>query len=353
MKMKKVLALLMAVMMVFAFTAQVSALGAPEMKAGLKGWLLSNVSVSAVDGSQNPNIDWTFTALKRSGVNTLDKAYKDYVKKAVGENADSLYLSDCARYVLAVGAAGLNVKNIGGVDLIKKITSADLTAEFFTAGLAFALIALDSNSFGTDADRGKIIDLLIEAQRDDGGFNTYLEADAEQSWTVDGEIDATGMVLQALAPYKTDTKCASVINDALQFIKTNKLPTAGYESYGSESAESTSQVLFALCSLGIDPLTSDYMSGGNNIIDALSAFIQTDGGGRCYDGTSNVMTSYQMLMAIDAYERYGRDMSGVYDMSSLELLRTKILYSNFGETMPRFAAFICTVIGFFWGIFTF
>lgn len=347
--MKRFFALFLAVAMLTTCTLQISAKSADEMKSSLTSWLLSNVTVPKTADGQDSVLDWSIVALARGGERVLSREYKKYVKEAVRKNAGSLYLSDSARYAISAGAVGLDASNVGGVDLISKITNADLTLEAFTASIAFALLALDSNSFGTDGDRQKLIDILVDAQRADGGFNTYLEANAEQDFTVSGEIDATGMVLQALAPYKNDDVCAAVIDDALDFIKANKLSTAGYEAYGIESAESASQVLIALSCLGINPLSSDYMSGENDIIDALSAFLNNDGGGRCWDGSSNKMTSYQMLMALTAFERFEKNMTGLFDMSRYGIISTNIMYSAFGAALPKFASFICLVLGFFLG----
>lgn len=348
--MKKIIAVLLAAVMLISCTVQASAYTPEEMQRSLRSWMILNVAVPETD-EQSSNVDWTVMALSRGGVFNKNEDYKTYVARAVAANANSLYLSDSARFVLAAGAVGLDVRDIGGIDLIKKIEVADLTQEAYTASIAFALMALDSNGFGTDADRQELVDILLDAQRNDGGFNTYLDADDSQSWTVDGEIDATGMTLQALAPYKDDTDCADAIDDALNFIKGSKLNTAGYAAYGSESAESTSQVLIALCCLGINPLSAEYMSGENDILEALSAFVNQDGGGRCWNGSSNVMTSYQIYMAVTAYERYSDGEAGIYDMSCLEILRTQMMYSDFGQALPKITSFSWSVIKFFCGLF--
>lgn len=68
---------------------------------------------------------------------------------------------------------------------------------------------------------------------------------------------------------------------ALQLLSDSQLPTGGFVSWDTENCESAAQVLVALTSLGIDPLTdSRFLKDGATVLDALCAFAVEGGGFR-------------------------------------------------------------------------
>nr|MCR5485436.1 hypothetical protein [Clostridiales bacterium] len=130
-------------------------------------------------------------------------------------------------------------------------------------------------------------------------------------------------------------------------IKTKQLDSAGFGDWG-ESAESASQVIMGLCCIGIDPCSSEFKKGENTMLTNLSTFINEDGGARCYDGTSNIMTGYQMLCALASYSRFTKGMPGVYDMSRQDEVCAKIIGSWIGQHIPFLAKILCAVVrGFY------
>lgn len=299
--------------LVFALSCGIPAFATTpvQMTDSLAAWLPKHITVAEVPADElDFYLDWTVFAMARSGFDDYNDAYAAYIGSAVAANAADLTLADETRLAMSTMAAGINPRNVGGVNLIKKVASADYRAELFTAPIAFSLIVLDSRGFFGFAQRKELKEILISAQRADGGFN-YALMDDGSGYTAAGEVDATSIVLQALAPYRSDPAVTPVINSALAFIQSQTLADGGYGFWGNSSAESTAQVLTALCELGIDPLSPEYVAdSGKNIFDALSGYINPDGGGRCWDGTSNIMTSYQMLYGLNAYDRYvGNEVS--------------------------------------------
>ncbi len=349
-KLSKILEVVLSLAVLLSCTVVSQAKSSEEMISSLCGWLEKNISVAGADGKVDSYLDWTVFATMRNGNKSLVDDYKSYIGAAV-KNEKLLYLSDYARLALTASAVGLDTENVGGTDLTAKILGCNFDNEVYSSSIAYALIALDSTGANTAAVRKTLKDILADSQRTDGGFNTYLAADSNASWTIGGEVDATAMVLQALAPYQNEKAIKPVVSKALAFIKTAKTENGDYESWGSANAESTAQVLAALCELGTNPLSKEYMGSKNTIIDALSTYINPDGGARCWDGSSNIMTAYQMLCGLSAYERYERGYVGLYDFSCLLPGCTCICHTAFGEKVPELAAFFCRVKGFFVRLF--
>lgn len=342
-KTAKITSVFLALLLVFSALFQVSALTPAEMSESLATWLPENISVADVEPDElDLYLDWTVFALARSGYDDFNEDYAAYIDGAVEANKDDLTLADYTRLAMCTMAAGIDPRNVGGVDLISEVSNYDYSLETSTAPIAFSLIVLDSRGYFSIVKRNTLINILLAAQREDGGFCYALEDDGS-GWTTNGDVDSTAIVLQALARYKSNDKVKPVIDRALNFIQGQLLPDGGYGGWGAGSAESTGQVLAALCALRIDPFSEEYVTeAGKNIFDALSGYINEDGGGRCWDGSSNVMTSYQMLYCLNAYERFengGPDLfnttetAGGIDSVIFSLMRlfTFAIYGIFGR----------------------
>lgn len=91
-------------------------------------------------------------------------------------------------------------------------------------------------------DRERILDEIVSSQNTDGGFSLSKG---------ESDIDITAMALQAIAPYYNDFSRDDVrksVDKAVEYLS-GKQDSSG--TFGS--AEADSQVVIALCSLGIDP----------------------------------------------------------------------------------------------------
>lgn len=345
----KIISLLLSLVMLFSISA--FALSAEQMSDRVIGWLQKNITVeeAAKENKIDSYLDWTVFATARADCDSYAKAYKSYIGSAVSENFDSFYLSDYARLALTAMSVGLNPKDIGGKNLLDAIAQTDYSTEMYTGGLFYALIALNAADYAEESQQ-KILNVILDSQRDDGGFNSYVKVDPAAYWTVSGDPDSTGMALQAIAAYKDSEKVKSAIEEAVDFAKTAQLSDGGFGSWGV-SAESTSQILMGLCAVGIDPLGADFTKGTNNMLTALSSFINEDGGARCWDGSSNIMTSYQLLMGVEAYERFAENEEGLYELSVLDEIKHEINNSWVGINLPFIAAFAVTVVEFFFNLF--
>ena len=118
-----------------------------------------------------------------------------------------------------------------------------------------------------------------------------------------GDPDATAMVLQALAPHREAPDVAEAIEKGLAFLSGNQLDNGGYRSFGQQCPESIAQVMVALCTLGIDPLSEEYQKNGNTLFDALYSYRLEDGTFKhTPDGESNNMSTMEVLYTLASYE---------------------------------------------------
>ena len=128
-----------------------------------------------------------------------------YTQGAPGDKADAAYAGATAKLAFVVAATGGDPTKAGGVDLIAQLTSleqpdgrfADRSSYGSYANLfghALALLALKQAG---QTVPGNVVQGLTSAQCPDGSFpESYPKANAT---TCTGSVDATGLVLQALA----------------------------------------------------------------------------------------------------------------------------------------------------------
>lgn len=157
-------------------------------------------------------------------------------------------------------------------------------------GLHLLQNGFDSPSCTTE----EAVKTLLSLQRADGG------------WAVTGDtsdVDVTAMVLQALAPDRAE--CADAVSRALDLLSARQLENGGFASYGVENAESTAQVIIALCALDIDPLTDmRFIREGETLLDVLARYRLADGSfshvaGGAYSETATI----QAFLAVTACQR--------------------------------------------------
>ena len=90
----------------------------------------------------------------------------------------------------------------------------------------------------------------------------------------------------------------------------------GFASWGAENAESTAQVVMALCALGIDPAADErFCKEGGSAVTALLGFRVEDGSFAHVGGTSDAMASEQGLQALEALRRFYAGEKRFFDMT--------------------------------------
>ena len=269
--------------------------------------------------NQSTNGDWAVMALARAGLSSdADKrwyaGYADELAKLLAANGGSFETTnENARLVLALTALGQNAKayTVGGetYDLVTPLTaktgSAYKATVPGTTSAAFAIIAIDSAPY-TVADTAAVpamIQYLLSMQNPSGAWKINDKNPADN-------VDATAMVLTALAPHKSETGVQAAIDKALTYLE-------GLTGYGNACTDA--QLVTAYSALGIDCTDAKYARGGKNPLTSLLSY-QTASGGFSLDSTaSNARVSprptEQAAYALVAYDRFKRGVNSLYDMS--------------------------------------
>ena len=269
--------------------------------------------------NQSTNGDWAVMALARAGLSSdADKrwyaGYADELAKLLAANGGSFETTnENARLVLALTALGQNAKayTVGGetYDLVTPLTaktgSAYKATVPGTTSAAFAIIAIDSAPY-TVADTAAVpamIQYLLSMQNPSGAWKINDKNPADN-------VDATAMVLTALAPHKSENGVQAAIDKALTYLE-------GLTGYGNACTDA--QLVTAYSALGIDCTDARYARGGKNPLTSLLSY-QTASGGFSLDSTaSNARVSprptEQAAYALVAYDRFKRGVKSLYDMS--------------------------------------
>ena len=290
----------------------------------------SLISGDYMDLAATPSGDWFVIGISRLGLKDDYDAYYSKIENIVKERYESegtlhkVKATEYHRVIFAVLASGGNPQNVAGVNLIKdgiydRANVAALDKQGIN-GFIFALIAADANAYEFPENvcdtREDIINGILEKELTNGGFSLTGTA---------LDVDVTAMAIQALSNYydREDVKC--VVDRALLKLSSLQQDDGDFVSYGYANAESTAQVVIALTSLGIDPLTDErFIKNGNTLFDGMMKYRMEDGGfAHCfgnpsYKEESNSMASEQILLAMVAMLREHNDMNKLYDFGHEE-----------------------------------
>lgn len=182
-------------------------------------------------------------------------------------------------------------------------------------GLMSWVFGLHLMNNGYESERYSATDItakLLELQCSDGGWAIMGQY---------GDVDSTAMTIQALAPYyETDTNIKAAVDRALGLLSEKQLDSGDYASYGVSNPESTSQVLVALSTLGIDAKNDEgFIKNGNDIFDGIGKYKLSNGGfchkeGGEVNGTATVQTFYAMI----SYLRFCDEKAPLYILDNAD-----------------------------------
>ncbi|MDD4124791.1 MAG: DUF4430 domain-containing protein, partial [Eubacteriales bacterium] len=135
------------------------------------------------------------------------------------------------------------------------------------------------------------------------------------------DVDVTAMAVQALALYyDTENDVKAVVDKALIFLSEKQLDGGDYSGYGTPNPESTSQVIIALASLGIDPVEdSRFIKNGNGLIDGLLKYRLPDGSfSHTENGAFNHTSTVQAFCSLVALKRYFSGYDAFYTLDKTQ-----------------------------------
>lgn len=281
----------------------------------------------------NPTIQsglWETVCFARGGYAVPEGYYELFysnVVKELNEGGGSISgdrtNTDYSKTILALTAIGKDPTDVGGYNLLSKLSNFTQIKRGGMMAYVWALIALDSNNYeiplnttGVQTTRELLIQTILDREVVTsagvrGGFSLYSDsADAAP------DTDVTAMTLQSLAKYKDREDVKPVVDRAVNTLAELQNSNGSYGTFGApETSESTSQVILALTSLGIDPAADPRFIKGDHWIlsDLMNYYV--DGGGFMHikaggtgngggePGTLNGMASYQAMQAMISYNR--------------------------------------------------
>ena len=154
-----------------------------------------------------------------------------YVTDCGGILHDRKY-TEYSRVILTVTAMGGDARNVAGYDLTAPLEDYEQTIFQGVNGAIYALLALDSGNYGSEAIRERYIAHILEKELPDGGW--CMMGDAP-------EADVTAMALQALAKYREREDVGAAVERGLKVLEAAEYTTS----------EAVSQTIVALCELGM------------------------------------------------------------------------------------------------------
>ena len=290
-------------------------------------------SIFSGDFLQNAGIgssDWLAIGISRFGFEEDYEAYLTALSQRVKALSDTDNATEWQRCAITASAMGGDPADLGGIDLVKGgVYGRDENNSVGKQGLngwIFALLTLDTMGYktpeGAEFDRERILDKIVSSQNTDGGFSLSKG---------ESDIDITAMALQAIAPYYNDFSRDDVrksVDKAVEYLS-GKQDSSG--TFGS--AEADSQVVIALCSLGIAPEADNRFVKNADLLTALLSYQNSDGGFSKLDGINGRLSdisdeesaekALKLFNDLDCdertYVRYGAELENAAEKYSLTL----------------------------------
>lgn len=270
--------------------------------------------------------EWMVIDLTRAGYDCPEGYYQnvvDYVNEKINdkEQLHRAKSTDNSRVILALTAAGYDVTDVDGHNLLMGLTDMTYIKKQGINGPIWALIAFDCYDYEIPANadaaeqvtRENLIAYILEKQLEDGG------------WALSGTVadpDMTGMAIQSLAPYyNTNADVKMAVDEALVCLSNKQYDNGGFGSIDGTCSESCAQVIVALTALGINPETdARFVKNGVSVVDAMCLFA-VEGGGFAHipDGGLNGMATEQSQYALASYFRFLDGKTSLYDMSDVTM----------------------------------
>ena len=259
--------------------------------------------------------EWMALGFARSGREVPD-SYYDSVVSYVDEKIDGngrLHATKCTtncRFIVALTAIGKDPTDVGGHNLLAGLNDMGYIRKVGVSGVIWTLIAFDCGKYEMPKgiDRETLVDTILDFQVPGGG------------WANSGNIadpDVTSMAIQALAPYREEPEVQSALDDAVTVLAGMLDETGNFPSQYGASSESVSQVIVALCTLGIDPNTdARFVKNGMSALDGLLGYYVEGGGFKhIHSGKIDGIATEQGYYALTAYFRMLEGKTPLYDMT--------------------------------------
>lgn len=227
--------------------------------------------------------------------------------------------TDCERIIIGIVSAGKDPRNFAGYNLIEDLCSRDLQNEDIFPQM-FGLIALDCGNFNVTSKskftREDLVNEILDKELKTGGW----------SWGDSIDIDTTTMVISALSTYyKENTSAKKAIDKAIRALSKEQNNNGEFTTTWTPngSSESLAQTIIALCSVGIDPTSSEiFTKNGKNLLDLLLEYRTKDNGfehDKKNGDVLNGMATEQAFRALAAFKQFKNGKLGsIYLMNNFK-----------------------------------
>lgn len=306
----------------------------PVVKAGIAHGLsyLENQSVTKYGD------EWNIFTILRAGGTISEADQETYLNNAEMALKEGLRQpTDYARVILTLGVMGEDPEDFRGINLIEKIYNWKDLDELTSNQISWTLLALDSRHYSVPEEakwsRDSLIEMLLLFQDESGGFTLTDTTD----------VDMTGMIMQALAPYRTEQypKVQAAFEKALTWLQEQMTTEAGFaanKAYNENSC-TTAQVLTALSVAGLDAAdgANGFTIGKKNMITNLWSYKAAEGfyWDLVTDTTGNAMGTQQTTYALEAYRRFAEKEKSLYDLTDVNPVIEE--ENNFAKAAENFA----------------
>jgi len=312
--MKRILSLVLVLLIIFtlpisAMAAEDTAIREAYEATGDYMAALGDPSAGSTGG------EWMVLGFARSGREVPDSYYDSvvaYVDEKINDNG-RLHNTKCTtncRFIVALTAIGKDPTDVGGHNLLAGLNDMSYIRKVGVTGVIWTLIAFDCGKYEMPKgiDRETLVDTILDFQLPGGG------------WATSGNIadpDVTSMAIQALAPYQDDPEVRSALDTAVMVLSGMMDETGNFPSQYGASSESNSQVIVALCTLGIDPNTDPrFVKNGISALDGLLGYYVEGGGFKhIHSGKIDGIATEQGYYALTAYFRMLEGKTPLYDMT--------------------------------------
>ena len=268
--------------------------------------------------------EWEVIGLARSDFSVDKSYYKKYQNNVVNTLVEKNGIlsankyTEYSRVILALTSIGSDVKNIGGYNLLSYLTDFNKVKRQGINGPIWALIALDSNNYeiptndnpNNQVTREKLIEYILSKELKTGGW-------ALTGTTADPDI--TAMAITSLAKYyNSNTEVKTAVDNSISALAKMQNSSGEFSSFGTVNSESTSQVIVALCSLGINPDTDKrFIKNGKSLVDVVLSYSVGSGFSHTKNGDYNQMATEQCFYGLTAYYRLCNNKNFLYNMTDV------------------------------------
>jgi hypothetical protein len=264
-----IVALLVSILFITAFPFGILAV---ENESSISDIIGETVGYYRTNGSTLSSW-WELVALKGAGEDLNDGTWTlpEWNSDSLSIDAQAIHFTGYILGFLSLGIDPSSVWNADERDLIEELKAKqnETTGSFGGVNThIWAMIALDGAE--AEFEWEKAVACLISQQLENGSWDwTEFGSDT-------GDIDMTGMALQALSPYKNQGEVLLSIDKALAYLKGEQLETGGFSSWGVDNANSLAAVISGLISVGEHVFSEDWIKNGNTVLDALLRFQKED-----------------------------------------------------------------------------